>query len=89
MTGEKKGLKKKIIRVKASSILTYNKEITRDLFFSRGFQLGKLTVYEGDYVFVRNADSFDPDSPEGCDIARVVRCYDSGKQDVGEFRNSS
>ncbi|XP_037781612.1 LOW QUALITY PROTEIN: origin recognition complex subunit 1-like [Penaeus monodon] len=50
----------------------------RDRTFYRGFQLGKLTVYEGDCVLVRNADSFDPDSPDGCDIAKIIRCYDSG-----------
>lgn len=48
--------------------------------------MGKLTVYEGDCVLVRNADSFDPDSPDGCDIAKIVRCYDSGKYVMSEFR---
>lgn len=48
------------------------------LFTSRGFRVGALSVYSGDCVYVRNADSPDPDSPEGCDIARIIRCYDSG-----------
>lgn len=56
-------------------------------FSSRGFQLGKLTVYEGDCVLVRNADSFDPDSPDGCDIAKIIRCYDSGKHILSALRD--
>lgn len=49
-----------------------------DRMYYNGFRLGRITVYAGDCVYVRNADSPDPDTPEGCDIARVIRCYDNG-----------
>merc|ERR1739838_655802 len=46
--------------------------------FYRGFQLGKLTCYIGDTVLIRNADAFDPDCFDGCDIARIVQLYETG-----------
>lgn len=46
--------------------------------FYRGFKLGKLTCYVGDTVLVRNADAFDPDCFDGCDIARIVQLYYTG-----------
>lgn len=48
---------------------------------SSGFRLGALTIYAGDCVYVRNADAPDPDKKDGCDIARINRCYDNGKRD--------
>lgn len=41
-----------------------------------------MAVYENDFVYIRNADLPNPDSPDGCDIAKVLRCYDNGRPDV-------
>ncbi|XP_071534634.1 origin recognition complex subunit 1 isoform X2 [Panulirus ornatus] len=54
--------------------------LQRDKTFYKGFRLGPLTAYIGDCVYVRNADSPELDSPEGCDIARIMRCYDNGEK---------
>ncbi|XP_042212573.1 origin recognition complex subunit 1-like [Homarus americanus] len=54
--------------------------INRDKTFYSGFRLGRLSIYVSDCVYIRNADSPDPDSPDGCDIARIVRCYDNGEK---------
>ncbi|XP_045615281.1 origin recognition complex subunit 1 isoform X2 [Procambarus clarkii] len=54
--------------------------LQRDKTFYSGFRLDRNTVYVGDCVYVRNADSPNPDSPEGSDIARIIRCYDNGER---------
>lgn len=38
-----------------------------------------MAVYMNDFVYIRNADLPDPDTPDGCDIAKVLRCYDNGR----------
>ncbi|KAK4296566.1 hypothetical protein Pmani_030959 [Petrolisthes manimaculis] len=63
------------------SLLPTRKDRLRsDVTFYRGFCLGNIPVYEKDCVYIRNADSSDPDSPDGCDIAKVLRCYDNGQR---------
>ncbi|KAK3878974.1 hypothetical protein Pcinc_016418 [Petrolisthes cinctipes] len=63
------------------SLLPTRKDRLRsDVMFYGGFCLGDIPVYENDCVYIRNADSSNPDSPDGCDIAKVLRCYDNGQK---------
>jgi hypothetical protein len=32
----------------------------------------------GDFVLVSNADAVDPDTPEGCDIAQIIKLFETG-----------
>jgi hypothetical protein len=33
----------------------------------------------GEFVLVSNADAVDPDTPEGCDVAEIIKLYETGK----------
>jgi hypothetical protein len=35
----------------------------------------------GGFVLVSNADAVDPDTPEGCDVAEIIKLYETGKVD--------
>jgi hypothetical protein len=33
----------------------------------------------GEFVLVSNADAADPDTPEGCDVAEIIKLFETGK----------
>lgn len=33
----------------------------------------------GEFVLVSNADAVDPDTPEGCDVAEIIKLFETGK----------
>ncbi|XP_075165132.1 origin recognition complex subunit 1 [Haematobia irritans] len=48
----------------------------KNVYFYAKCIFGPLTLSVGDFVLVSNADSNDPDSIEGCDIARILHLYE-------------
>lgn len=48
----------------------------KNVFFYAKCIIGPLTLSIGDFVLVSNADASDPDSIEGCDIAKILYLYE-------------
>lgn len=48
----------------------------KNVYFYAKCIIGPLTLSVGDFVLVANADSSDPDTIEGCDIARILHLYE-------------
>jgi hypothetical protein len=45
------------------------------------FTFGSIQGKLGGFVLVSNADAVDPHSPEGCDVAEIIKLYETGKVD--------
>jgi origin recognition complex subunit 1 len=43
------------------------------------FIFGSVRGKVGDFVLVSNADAVDPDTPEGCDVAQIIKLFETGK----------
>lgn len=48
----------------------------KNVFFYVKCIIGPLTLSVGDFVLVSNADASEPDTVEGCDIARILHLYE-------------
>lgn len=48
----------------------------KNVFFYSKCIIGPLTLSVGDFVLISNADASDPDSIEGCDIAKILHLYE-------------
>ncbi|KAM7343467.1 origin recognition complex subunit 1 isoform 2-T2 [Cochliomyia hominivorax] len=48
----------------------------KNVFFYAKCIIGPLTLSIGDFILVSNADASDPDSVEGCDIAKILHLYE-------------
>lgn len=48
----------------------------KNIYFYQKCIFGPLTLTVGDYVLVSNADSAEPDSISGCDIAKILMLYE-------------
>lgn len=48
----------------------------KNVFFYAKCIIGPLTLSVGDFVLISNADASDPDSVEGCDIAKIIHLYE-------------
>ncbi|KAH8370647.1 hypothetical protein KR093_004425 [Drosophila rubida] len=56
---------------------TYVKSLEhRNVYFYKKCVYGSLTLSIGDYILVANADAADPDTVEGCDIAKILHLYE-------------
>uniref|UniRef100_A0A1A9ZNE4 Origin recognition complex subunit 1 n=1 Tax=Glossina pallidipes TaxID=7398 RepID=A0A1A9ZNE4_GLOPL len=49
--------------------------LQEDVLFYAKCIVGPLTLSVGDYVLVSNADAREPDTVEGCDIAKIMHMY--------------
>ncbi|KAL9912819.1 origin recognition complex subunit 1 [Glossina fuscipes fuscipes] len=50
--------------------------LREDVLFYAKCIVGPLTLCVGDYVLVSNADAREPDTVEGCDIAKILHMYE-------------
>ncbi|XP_030382103.1 origin recognition complex subunit 1 [Scaptodrosophila lebanonensis] len=48
----------------------------RNVLFYKKCIYGPLTLSVGDYILVSNADAAEPDTVDGCDVARVLHLYE-------------
>ncbi|KAI8127054.1 Origin recognition complex subunit 1 [Lucilia cuprina] len=48
----------------------------KNVFFYSKCIIGPLTLSVGDFVLVSNADASDPDTVDGCDIAKILHLYE-------------
>ncbi|XP_064542703.1 origin recognition complex subunit 1 [Drosophila montana] len=48
----------------------------RNVYFYKKCVYGPLTLTVGDYILVANADAAEPDTVEGCDIAKILYLYE-------------
>lgn len=48
----------------------------KNVFFYTKCLIGAFTLSVGDFVFVSNADATDPDTTEGCDVAKILHLYE-------------
>lgn len=48
-------------------------------YFPSAFTFGSVQSKVGGFVLVSNADAVDPDTPEGCDVAEIVKLYETGE----------
>lgn len=48
----------------------------------RKFQFKNIVAEIGDYVLISNADAAEPDTIEGCDVAQIVKLYQSHDKDL-------
>ncbi|KAH8297085.1 hypothetical protein KR044_004799 [Drosophila immigrans] len=48
----------------------------RYVYFYKKCVYGPLTLTIGDYILVANADAAEPDTVEGCDIAKILHLYE-------------
>ncbi|EDW02590.1 origin recognition complex subunit 1 [Drosophila grimshawi] len=56
---------------------TYVKSLEhKNVYFYKKCVYGPLTLSVGDYILVANADASEPDTVEGCDIAKIVHLYE-------------
>ena len=69
--------RKKDAQLKIQTLVIY--QIKEHIFCFRKFKFSSICGMVGDFVLVSNADSFDPDTEEGCDIAEILQLYESGK----------
>jgi hypothetical protein len=50
------------------------------LFYSFSeFKFGSVQGKVGRFVLISNADAVHPDTPEGCDVAEIIKLYETGK----------
>uniref|UniRef100_A0A1A9X3S8 Origin recognition complex subunit 1 n=1 Tax=Glossina brevipalpis TaxID=37001 RepID=A0A1A9X3S8_9MUSC len=50
--------------------------LQRDAFFYNKCAIGPMILNVGDFVLVSNADASEPDTVEGCDIAKILHLYE-------------
>lgn len=56
---------------------TYIKSLEhKNVYFYKKCVYGPLTLSVGDYILVANADSAEPDTVDGCDIAKILHLYE-------------
>ncbi|XP_034108753.1 origin recognition complex subunit 1 [Drosophila albomicans] len=48
----------------------------RNVYFYKKCVYGPLTLSIGDYILVANADAAEPDTVDGCDIAKILHLYE-------------
>ncbi|XP_023165187.2 origin recognition complex subunit 1 [Drosophila hydei] len=48
----------------------------KNVYFYQKCVYGPLTLSVGDYILVANADSAEPDTVDGCDIAKILHLYE-------------
>ncbi|EDW09330.1 origin recognition complex subunit 1 [Drosophila mojavensis] len=48
----------------------------KNVYFYKKCVYGPLTLSVGDYILVANADSAEPDTVDGCDIAKILHLYE-------------
>ncbi|ALC41158.1 Orc1 [Drosophila busckii] len=48
----------------------------KNVYFYKKCVYGPLTLSVGDYILVANADAAEPDTVEGCDIAKILHLYE-------------
>lgn len=52
--------------------------------FYRKCIIGALTVSVGDFVLVSNADSVEPDTVAGCDVAKIITLFEIDESSSGK-----
>ncbi|KAH8276499.1 hypothetical protein KR026_003964 [Drosophila bipectinata] len=52
----------------------------KNVYFYEKCIYGPLTLTVGDYILVSNADAAEPDTVDGCDVAKILHMYDLREQ---------
>ncbi|XP_069365210.1 origin recognition complex subunit 1-like [Maniola hyperantus] len=63
------------------SELVRNEQKLTTLHYYKKFQFKDIVGEIGDYVLISNPDSAEPDTEDGCDVAKILALYEDSSND--------